>query len=210
MLMIFSKQYLFRDYYVDNIEKFFIGCQYSRIPSYEGTLHDIARRILLKADSGGITAKYLLYLCSGVPQFKEDISKNDINSILVKVLKEFGICQDDYVNIYEYFEYSYSKEFDENGKFDTVDKISFRHTGQYYDIVNGLDCVKLSVNDIIYYLPINNQRISQKYIEGQNMIYEGNIYKIDMILPAQNEIKARLASGGYNNEAVDYIQPESV
>lgn len=206
LLMIFSKQYLFRDYYVDNIEKLCIGCQYSRIPFYEGTFRDIARRILLKADSGGITAKHILYLCSSLPQFKDDISKNDINAILVKVLKEFGICQDDYVNIYEYFEYSYSKEFDENGKFDTVDKIKFRYTGQYYDIVNGLDCVKLSVNSNIYNLPINNQRISQRYIEGQNIIYEGNIYKIDMILSDQNEIKARLASGGYNNEAVDYIQ----
>ena len=55
LLMIFSKMYLYRDYYIDNISKVYQGCQYSRIPFYEGVFRDIARRILLKADSGGVT-----------------------------------------------------------------------------------------------------------------------------------------------------------
>ena len=206
LLMIFSKMYLYRDYYIDNISKVYQGCQYSRIPFYEGVFRDIARRILLKADSGGVTVSEIFGFCSALPEFHDDIARNDVNAILRRVLKEFGICQDDYVNIYEFFEYSYSNDFDEKGAFDPVDKITLRHTGQYYDMVNALDGAVLLIDQKKYSLPISKLRISQNYIEGQNLIFEGNIYKIDRIDTAKGEIAVRLASGGNNDETVEYIQ----
>ena len=206
LLMVLSKNYLFRDYYVDNIDKIWQGCQYSRIPEYEITVRDIARKILLKADSGGITVKQIYDLCQNIRIFQSDLEQDDINSILRKVLEVFGVSQRDYINIYDYFEYSHFGEFDDKGYFDPVDKISLRHTGQYYDIVNGLDMARIYVNGNEYMLPLSRMRISQNYISGQNMIYEGNIYKIDKIRTEIGRIEARLASGGNNDEAVEYIQ----
>ena len=38
------------------------------------------------------------------------------------------------------------------------------------------------------------------------MIYDGNIYKIDEISISDGRIRARLASGGNNDEVTEYIQ----
>ena len=145
-------------------------------------------------------------LCSTLTEFRDDIARKDVNSILRKVLKEFGICQDDYINIYQFFEYSYSKDFDDKGVFDPIDKITLRRTGQYYDIVNAIDYAVLLIDRKKFALPISRHRISQNDIEGQNLIYEGNIYKIDRIDTVRGEITVRLASGGNNDETVEYIQ----
>ncbi len=206
LLMIFSRSYLFRDYYIDKIGELWEGTQYTRIPVSEATVKDIARRILVKADSGGITREELLLLCRGVPAFQEATDTEDINSILRTVLKIFGISSQDYVNIYDYFVYSYTRDFDEAGRFCTQDKILLRSSSKYYDIVNGLDVAVLCANGRSYKLPLSKARISQNYIAGQNMIYDGNIYHIDRIKTAEGIIEARLASGGNNDEVVEYIQ----
>ena len=206
LLMVVSRRYLYRDYYIDNIDSLCQRCQYERIPFYERTFRDITRRILLKADSGGITAREIFSLCSSVQELRDETEQKSIDHILRRVLSEFGICQDDYINIYRYFEYSFSLDFDERGSFDPTDKISLRRTGQYYDIVNGLENAGLMIDFRKYLLPLSIHRISQNYIEGQNMIYEGNIYKIDRIDPFKGELTVRFASGGNNDEAVSYIQ----
>ena len=111
-------------------------------------------------------------------------------------------------NHYCYSDRGISDRFRIYGKFIgfPTDNISLRRTGQYYDIVNGLENAGLMIDFRKYLLTLSIHRISQNYIEGQNMIYEGNIFKIDRIDPFKGELTVRLASGGNNDEAVSYIQ----
>lgn len=206
LLMIFSRNYIFRDYYVEHINKIWQGTQYSRIPVGENSLKDTARKILIKADSGGITEDEIISLCGDIEIFKQAVSEKNINFILRTVLEIFGISQEDYVNLYDYFVYSHFRDFDELGIFKSIDKISLRRSNQYYEIVNGLEAVELIAGEHRYKLPVRRERITQNYIANQNMIYDGNIYKIDDISVPDGKIKARLASGGNNDEIVEYIQ----
>ena len=206
LLMIFSRNYLFRDYYAAHIDELWQGTQYARIPVGENSLKDIARKILIKADSGGITEDEILSLCGNVEIFRQAVSEKDINFILRTVLEIFGISQKDYVNLYDYFVYSHFRDFDELGIFKSTDKISLRRSNQYYEIVNGLEVAELTAGEKKYKLSVRKERITQNYIAGQNMIYDGNIYKIDEISISDGRIKARLASGGNNDEVTECIQ----
>ncbi len=206
LLMIFSRNYLFRDYYATHIDELWQGTQYARIPVGENSLKDTARKILIKADSGGITEDEILFLCGNVEIFKQAVSEKDINFILRTVLEIFGISQKDYVNLYDYFVYSHFRDFDELGIFKSTDKISLRRSNQYYEIVNGLEVAELTAGEKKYRLSVGRERITQNYIAGQNMIYDGNIYKIDEISISDGRIRARLASGGNNDEVTEYIQ----
>ena len=206
LLMIFSRNYLFRDYYIEHINELWQGTQYARIPVGENSLKDTARKILIKADSGGITEDEILLLCRDIEIFKSAVAEKDINFILRTVLEIFGISQEDYVNLYDYFVYSHFRDFDELGVFKSIDKISLRRSNQYYEIVNGLETVELISGERTYKLPVRRERLTQNYISGQNMIYDGNIYKIDEINISDGKIRARLASGGNNDEVTEYIQ----
>ena len=206
LLMIFSRNYMFRDYYVGNIDKLWHGTQYSRIPVGENSVRDIARKVLIKADSGGITEDGIISLCSDAEIFRQAVAERDINFILRTILEIFGISQEDYVNLYDYFMYSHFCDFDEVGVFRSIDKISLRRSNQYYAIVNGLEAVELISGENVYKLAVRRERITQNHIAGQNMIYEGNIYKIDDINVTEGKIRGRLASGGNNDEVTEYIQ----
>ena len=108
--------------------------------------------------------------------------------------------------MYDYFVYSHFRDFDEFGIFKSTDKISLRRSNQYYEIVNGLEVAELTAGEKKYRLSVRRERITQNYIAGQNMIYDGNIYKIDEISIYDGRIRARLASGGNNDEVTEYIQ----
>lgn len=206
LIIIFSRPYMMRDYYIDNVDQMWNNTQIERIPVEEGTKKDIAQCILVKANAGGISEEEILRLAAGVEQFDQLVKKRDINGILRAVLESYGLSQEERIDLYQYFEYSSFKDFDENGVFASEDRVLLRRQGKLFDMINGRDMAIMSTNDKEIILPLPRKRLTQKHIAGQNLLYNGAIYHINKIDTASGRIYARLAVGGKNDEAYQYIQ----
>ncbi len=206
LIIVFSRPYMMRDYYISNIGKLWTSSQLERIPVEEGSKKDVAQRILVKANAGGISEDEIIRLASGVAQFDELVQKRDINGLLRAVLEIYGLSQEERIDLFQYFEYATSQDFDENGVYNFEDKVLLRRQGRLFDMINGRDMVIMSVNEDEIVLPMPKSRLTQNYIMGQNILYDGNIYYIQKIDTSKGRIYARLAVGGKNDEAYQYIQ----
>ncbi len=206
LIIVFSKPYMLRDYYIDNLAEKWNVTQIERIPVEEGTEKDIAQRILVEANAGGISEEKILNLASGSPVFDEFVRNRDVNAILRAILKIYGITQDAYIDLFKIFEYSSSRDFDENGKYNPEDKVQLRDEYRLYKIISSRDMVVMKTNDSSIVLPMPKKRLTQNFIVDQNLLYEGNIYHIDNIDPAEGVIYTHLAVNGKNDEVYQYVQ----
>ena len=206
LVVVFSRPYMMRDYYLNNIDKLWIGSQIERIPVEDGTKKDVAQRILVKANAGGITRKEVLRLAKGIPEFADFAEKDDLDSILRAVLELYGASQEKWVDLYHYFEYSTAQRFDEDGKYDSEERIILRRQGKLFDMINGRDMVVMVVGDEEITLPLPRSRLTQNFITGQNLVHNGNIYHILKMDTEAGRIYARLAVGGMNDEVYQYVQ----
>ncbi len=205
LVIVFSKPYMLRDYFAGVIDSVWSSTQVARIPVEEGTRRDVAQKILVKASAGGISEKEILDLASDVFRTADGKPNTDVSSILRSVLKIY-VSPDERIDLYNYFEYSSSHDFDENGIYDPIDKVMLRRQGTLYDIINGRDMVTMLAGDREITLPLPKSRLTQNYIAGQNLLYGGNIYYIERIDTESGVIYARLAVGGLNDEAYTYVQ----
>ena len=206
LIMVFSRPYMLRDYYLSNIATLWNGSQMERIPVEEGTAKDIAQRILVKANAGGISREEVLRLAAGVPQFSAQATSGDLNAVLRGVLEVYGEAQEERIQLFRYFEYATSQNFDENGKYNSEVRIVLRRQGKIFDMINGRDMTMMIVGDAEIPLSVPRSRLTQNYIAGQNLIHNGNIYYIQKIDTVKGRVYARLAVGGKNDEAYEYIQ----
>ncbi len=206
LVIIFSRPYMMRDYYVSNIERLWGSAQLERIPVEEGSKKDIAQRILVRANAGGISEEEILRLASGISSFDPLVKKRDINGILRAVLEIYGLSQEERIDLFRYFEYTSTQDFDENGVYCSGDKVMLRRQGALFDMINGRDMVIMVVGEREIVLPVPRSRLTQNFIMGQNILYDGNIYYIQKIDASKGKIYARLAVGGKNDEAYQYIQ----
>ncbi len=206
LIITFSRPYMLRDYYTKNIDNIWNKALIERIPVEEGTKKDIAQRIIVKANAGGISKDEVIRLAAGVPEFDEYISNNDLDSILRGVLQVYGVAQEDRIDLFKYFEYTSSQNFDENGKYNSEVRIVLRRQGKLFELVNGRDMVVMVAGDLEIVLPVPRSRLTQNYIAGQNMVYNGNIYHIQKVDTGAGRIYTHLAVGGKNEEAYRYVQ----
>ena len=206
LVIIFSRPYMLRDFYIGNIDKLWSSKQLERIPVEENTKRDVAQKILVKANAGGITKEEILRLAAGVPQLAEYALNKDVNAILRDVLEAYGISQDDEMQLFRYFEYTSVQDIDQNGGFNSEVRVFLRRQGKLFEAVNGRDMVVMVVGDSEIMLPMPRSRLSQNYIAGQNFVHNGAIYHIQKIDTNKGCIYANLAVGGKNDEAYQYIQ----
>ncbi len=206
LIMIFSRQYMMRDYYIDNIDKLWINDRILRVPVVESGKKEIAQKILVKANSGGITEEEILRLAEGVNEFKDYIQKKNVNGILRAVLELYGIMHEDALDIYNYFEYSSSVDFDEYGNYNPKDKVMLRRQGKLFDMLNCRDMAIMSLPEGEVPLSIPRGRITQNHIARQNLLYNGAVYFIERIDTATGRIYAKLATSGNNKDTYKYVQ----
>ena len=207
LVILFSHPYLFRDYYMENMEKLWQGKQILRIPVTESTEKDIAEKILMQASSGGISKEALISAANGMDGFEDYAQSGNVRRILEKLLEIFDIHCTEPVDVYRYFEYTSFRDFDENGKYAPETKITLRSKHMLYDIIRMNDHITLRTGSgEAYGLFLPKKRLTQNYIEGQNLIYGGEIYCIRKIDTKKGEIYAELAGAGYNSEVYSYIQ----
>lgn len=206
LLIVFSRPYLLREYYVENLDEIWAGRQVQRIPVEEGTPRDAAQRILVKANTGGIGRAEVLRLAAGVPYFEAAVARKDVNDVLRKALEVYGVPQEERSDLFRYFEFIYEKTFGEAGKFTADTKIILRREGRLFESVSGRSMAVMETGAEQIVLPVPRSRLTQRYIAGQNMICKGNIYHIYNIDAKAGKVYARLAVAGNNNEAYEYVQ----
>lgn len=206
MIIIFSRPYMLRDYYLGNLDGIWCQKQIEWIPVEEGTKKDIAQQILVKANAGGITKKEVMRLASGDPCFDKYVKKDDVNGVLRAVLEVYGETHTESMHLFRYFEYKSTQDFDEHGKYDSEIKIVLRRQGKLFDALNGRNMVVMVVGENEIPLPVPRGRLTQNFIADQNLVHNGKIYYIQKIDTENGRIYARLAVGGKNDEAYQYVQ----
>lgn len=206
LINIISRPYMLREFYAANIADFWQGRQLMRIPVREGISRDIALRILVKANSGGISEDELFAVAGGDAELSQAAASGNANAVMVALLKYFGIAGTDSSVFYTYFEYSTERDFDENGIYKLENRIHLRKQGKLYDLLEGRNLIRIYHGNSVYVLPLAKDRLTQKYIAEQNLLYNGDIYHINAIDVANGVIHAKLATGGKNEEAFEYIQ----
>ncbi len=206
LLILFSNQYLMRDYYVQNLDNLWRSLPLERIPVEMNDKKDIAQQILVRANSGGISEEKVFELVSAIPQLELMAKKKNINAILRTLLEIYGFSKEDRMDLNEYFKYQTIRDFDENGEYRRQDNILLKDHGKLFDLINCRDMVTLAIGENQIKLPMPKCRLTQNYIVNQNILYDGIIYHIFSIDASKGLIKAQLAVGGINNEVYRYIQ----
>jgi hypothetical protein len=125
LVLVFSRPYLMRDFYQDKLESLWANAQLERIPVEENTKKDVAQRILVKANAGGISEEEIQRLWAGVAG-EDPNRQTDVNGILREVLKIYGRSQVERGNLYQYFEYASSRDFNEDGVYHPEDRVLLR------------------------------------------------------------------------------------
>ena len=206
LVILFSRPYMLRDYYIDNINSVWNTKQIERIPVEDGTEKDVAQKILIKANAGGISKAEVISMASVVSRFNEYVAADDVDSILREVLRIYGVSQDERLDLFRYFEYVSSREFDENGKYNSEIRVVLRKYGKLFDLINGRNMVVMNTGTTEIALPIPKSRLTQNFIAGQNLVHNGNIYHINKIDTASGRLYVKLAVGGKNDETYKYVQ----
>ncbi len=206
LVIVISRRYMLRDFYFSNLNRLWISNQIERIPVEEGTKKDVAQKILVRANAGGISKADILRLASVVPQYGNYVADEDTTSILFDVLKVYGENIREKSKLFDYFEYSFSHDFDEAGKYMCEERIVLRRSGEFFNRINGRDMVVMVLGEKEIILPIPRSKMTQNYIEGQNLLYNGLVYRILRIDTAKGRIYTKLTVGGKNNEPYQYIQ----
>ena len=206
LVMLFSRPYMFRDYYAENIEKLWKPEQIMRVPVEQSIKRSAIQKILVCAATGGITKTELYAVLKDyrIADYQKMVDADDLVGILREILVQCGKQRHDALQ--EYFEFDAVRDFDRNGIFHPEERISLRKTGALYDLINGRELTHLlsEGGDVVLALPRN--RITQNHIVGQNMLHNGMVYTIDNIDTEGGRIYVSHAIGGRNNAAYQYRQ----
>lgn len=210
LVMLFSRPYMFRDYYLENIDELWKSEQMLRIPFEQKSRENAIRKILIKANSGGIAFKEIFDILTNanIDDYKKPISTNDINEVLRQILIDCGKHVNEAFAWTRYFECYYFNDYVSSGKFVSEDRVRLRRKGMLYDLLPAAQLAKMYIDgkDIEQSLPIPACRITQNYIVGQNMLFRGNVYTINNIDTANGKIYVHRATGGRNDTPYRYIQ----
>lgn len=204
LVIIFSRKYLLRDYYISSIKDLWEVSQEERIPVENTTERNFARKIILGADAGGISVEEIRNLASGIPQYAD---RKGIRDILLAVLSASGYSCDE-KNLSKYFVLTSTRNFsEENERFVSQNLVALNYSGELASLTNGRNMVKLLLNDgREITLRIPRSRLTQNFIEGQNILHNGDVYAISKVDVKTGRISGGLVSGGKNIESYQYLQ----
>ena len=206
LVLVFSRPYMLRDYYVANIDTLW-NKQIERIPIEVAGNKGFARSVLVKADAGGIPEEEIYRLAANNPKFEDLATKRDLNAILRAVLEIYGLNQKDRIDLYKHFEFSTIRDFDENGNYQTENRVHLRQRGQLSNMINGRGMIVMVTSQKTeIQLSLPKSRLTQNYIAGQNILHNGEIYTIESIDLERGRIYTSMSSGGQNEDPYEYIQ----
>lgn len=206
LVMLFSRPYMFRDYYAENIESLWKPEQIMRVPVEQSVKRSAIQKILVCAATGGITKSELYAVLKDyrIADYQAMVDNDDLVGILREVLAQCD--KPKHGALQEYFEFDSVRDFDRNGIFRPEERISLRKTGALYDLVDGHALTHLlsEGGETVITLPRN--RITQNHIVGQNLLHNGMVYTIQNIDTNGGRIYVSHATGGRNNVSYQYRQ----
>lgn len=208
LVLLFSRPYLFRDYFVDNIEELWRVEQLMRIPVVQSTRRHVAEEILIRANTGGISGEEIIRVLKDeeLVDPEEVPDRGGLDAILRKLLMDCGVPQNEALELDNFFEYHKCREFDKDGQFVSKDKICLRKRGALYAYINSLDRIRLLAPGEEMYMHLPKDRITQNFIEGQNLLHNGKLYTVRKINTSAGTIRIQRATGGRNNIPYQYLQ----
>lgn len=105
-----------------------------------------------------------------------------------------------------YFEFKTVRDFNRRGTFSAETKILLREQGSLYELINckNMVSVKIAHRNVSDPLPLTVDRLSQNFIAGQNMLYNGCVYKIERI--NNGVLYAGQPTDGNNRAPYQYVQ----
>ena len=208
LVMIFSRPYMFRDYYQANIEKLWKSEQRMRIPVEENNKHIAIQKILVKANSGGIAVDDIFNIIADarLDDYLEFLDARDIRGILRKILLDCGKHQNDALRWNDYFEFVQFRDFNNKGTFVIQERVRLRNKRDLSSLLDNVSLVNAIIDDKEHPLTLAKNRITQNYIVGQNLLYDGCVYVINAIDVERGKIFIKHATGGRNVVPYSYIQ----
>lgn len=208
LVMVFSRPYLFRDYYLSNIEKFWMSEQMMRIPTEQTGRHSALQKILVKAGSGGIAIKEIFDILADtqLEDYSELLSSRDTRGVLRKILVDCGKHCHEALNWNDYFEFVEFSDFNSDGDFLVEERVCLRNKRVLGSLLDGVSPAKAVIDNREISLPIPKNRITQNYIVGQNLLYDGCVYVIKSIDVKSGKIFVKHATGGFNAVPYRYVQ----
>lgn len=208
LVMIFSRPYLFRDYYQANIEQLWKSEQMMRIPVEQTGKYSTIQKILVKANSGGIAVQELLDLLEDakLADYEDVLKSGDIRNVLQKILLDCGKHQTEAGQWNDYFEFAKFSEFNNRGEFVVEERICLRSKRVLGSLLDRVSPANAVIDGKEYPLPIPKNRITQNFIVGQNLLYNGSVYVISSIDVTKGRIFIKHATGGKNAVPYQYVQ----
>lgn len=205
LMMLFSRPYMLRDYYVENIEQLWKPDRILRVPVEQVVKRSAIRKILVCAATGGITKSELYAIFAECDEaYREMVEADNLTGVLREVLVQCD--KPKHGPLLDYFEVDRVRDFDRNGQFNPEERVTLRKTGALYDLIDGHALTQLRLESDTEYISLPRSRITQNYIVGQNMLYNGMVYTIRKMDITRGRIEALHATGGLNNVPYQYIQ----
>ena len=218
-LVVFSRPYMLRDYYLDNIEALWQSDRIISLPAtstnYERNKHEngvslsTLKKIIVKACAGGIREKELLSLLSEFSEYGQVIKNGDIVGVLGKLLKDTGVGPNEMPNsmVMNYFSFDTVRGFGPDGNYYSSRLIKVKRDEQaFFDAINVRSIAHIIINGRRVPLRIEKDRISQNYISGQNLLYDGELFRIFRIDLDKGFIHVDRAGDGINTSPYMYVQ----
>lgn len=208
LVIVFSRPYMFRDYYVANVKENWMSEQMLRIPTERVGKQSAIQKILVQANSGGIAVKDVFKILSDahMEDYKEFCEKKDIRGVLGKLLLDCGKHRNDVLNWNNYFEFVEFSDFDRRGEFLVEERVCLRNKYVLDSLLDGMSPAKAVINNRDIPLTIPKNRITQNYIVGQNLLYDGSVYVIEKIDVESGKMFVKRATGGRNAVPYRYVQ----
>lgn len=208
LVMIFSRPYMFRDYYQANIEKIWKSEQMMRIPVEQTGKYSAIQKILVKANSGGIPVDEIFDVIADarLSDYEDVLKTRDVRGLLRKILIDCGKHQNDALKWNDYFEFVSFSDFNSRGNFVVEERICLRNKRVLGTLLDSVTPAVAIIDDKEYPLQIPKNRITQNYIEGQNLLYDGCVYVINAIDVEKGKLFISHAIGGFNTTPYRYVQ----
>lgn len=208
LIMLFSRPYMFRDYFLENMGELWRPSQLMRIPVEQSGKYNAVKKILINASSGGISLDeiYSILTDAHLADYKDVIKNRSLGETLRKLLSDCGKHSQEAGSWNDYFECVRFCNFNNEGNFVSEERVHLRKKSDLFELLEGASPAKVVIDGVEHTLPLPKNRITQNYIVGQNMLYNGGVYVINNIDVANGKIYIKHATGGKNNIPYCYVQ----
>ena len=206
LILLFSRPYMLREYYVSQADNMLTLEQTERIPYAQSGLWDAAHTILSKANYGGITTGEILQIAAMVAQLQEYAHRQDVNAILQTVLEACGEPQRNRLDLFKYFTFTLSHVFGPNGEVREENRVMLRRSGRLLENIQGRPMVTMRTGEQEFPLKVPRSRLRQNFIAGQNLVHNGEIYHIKSVDVEAGRLHAALAVSDGRKQPYRYVQ----